>query len=172
MTRNIFFIFFLTLSFIPSVIAGDRGYYLFAWGNESGKEYLRHYRNDSRVYKENEPCWNQRYGGSIAAVYSNVYPTGMTDALINSFLAGNNNTITRIRKSLRDFGDDQISSSHGFDGMIIVNKEGNVIEIVTITVKGEKYLHKRRFVVNNDAYRSFDKQLCEALAPIDNYFSP
>lgn len=172
MFRDVFLFILLALFIVPSVIAGERGYYLFAWGNKSGKEYIINYVN-SDAYKSSKSCWSNRSGNSIAALYLSVYPTGITDTLINSFLDGKNNAVNEIRKSLRDFSDDQISPSHGFDGMIMVKKEGNDIEITTVPVKGTKYVYKRMFVVkNSDDYRSFDKQLCQALAPIDKYFSP
>lgn len=163
----IFFIFITTFA-----NAGDRGYYLFAWGNDSGKQYLKKYRLDDRKYEANDSCWDGRSGNSISAVYIDTYPQGITDPLVDSFLSGNSNTITRIRESLRNFSDDQISPSHGFDGMIIVNKKGNNVEISTIPVKGIRYLYKRKFVISGEDYSVFDKQLCEALAPVDNYFSP
>ena len=56
--------------------------------------------------------------------------------------------------------------------MIIVNKKGNDVVISTIPVKGMQYLYNRKFVINGEGYSVFDKQLCEALAPVDNYFSP
>ncbi|ELY4601509.1 hypothetical protein SM003_004192 [Cronobacter malonaticus] len=152
--------------------AGERGYYLFVWGNESGKAYVKKYRAEDKIYASNEFCWKQRTGNSIAAVYINTYPQGMTDLLIKSFLSGNVSAITNMRMSLRNFSDDQVSPSHGFDGMIIVNKKNDNVEIGTFPVKGAKYLYKRSFSIKADDYSSFDKQLCEALAPIDNYFSP
>ncbi|PVZ86375.1 hypothetical protein C9426_16170 [Serratia sp. S1B] len=170
MFRGIFLFLFSTLLIAPSVIAGERGYYLFAWGNKSGKEYMTNYAN-SDAYKSSKSCWDKRSGNSIAVLYLTVYPAGITDELVNSFLAGNNDAMPKIRKSLLDFGGDSISSSY-VDGMIIVKKQGNNIEIGTVPVKGSNYLYKRRFVVNNNDYRSFDKQLCQALAPIDKYFSP
>lgn len=171
MNRKFYFILFYFI-YISTAMAGNRGYSLFAWGNEAGREYIIDYAN-SDAYKTSKTCWGNRSGGSISDLYMKVYPTGITDELINSFLSGNKNAVAKIRKSLQDFSDDQISPSHGFDGMIIVKKEGNDVEIDTITLKGTRYLYKRKFVVkNNDDYRSFDKQLCEALAPIDGYFSP
>jgi hypothetical protein len=163
---------FLFIFITTFVNAGDRGYYLFAWGNDSGKEYLKKYRLDDRKYEANDSCWDGRAGDSISAVYIDTYPQGITNPLVDSFLSGNSNAITRIRESLRNFSDDQVSPSHGFDGMIIVNKKGNNVEISTIPVKGIRYLYKRKFVISGEDYSVFDKQLCEALAPVDNYFSP
>lgn len=150
--------------------SGERGYYLFAWGNDSGKEYLKKYRANGEIYSANKSCWKERAGNSVEIIYSNVYPSGMTNSLIKSFLLGNNKYLTTIRKSLLDFSDDQIS--HGFDGMIVINKNNHQIEIDTIPVIGRKYLYKRFFVVNDLDYMLFDKELCNALSPVDDYFSP
>lgn len=153
-----------------SAIAGVRGYYLFVWGGDFGRQYFKKYISDRREYKSNKSCWSERAGDSLAVIYINTYPAGVTDVLINSFLSGDNKSAINIRKSLIEFSDDMVS--HGFDGMIIVNKKGNSVEIGTVPVKGKQYLYKRNFIINSDDYSLFDKQLCEALAPIDNYFSP
>ncbi|EQC4551525.1 LysM peptidoglycan-binding domain-containing protein [Cronobacter malonaticus] len=125
--KIMFFICFL-LFWAITAKAGERGYYLFVWGNESGKAYVKKYRAEDKIYASNEFCWKQRAGNSIAAVYINIYPQGMTDLLIKSFLSGSVSAITNIRMSLRNFSDDQVSPSHGFDGMIIVNKKTIILK--------------------------------------------
>ncbi|MCZ7837044.1 hypothetical protein [Atlantibacter hermannii] len=172
MRRKIMFFICFLLFWTLTAKAGERGYYFFVWGNESGKTYVKKYRAEDKIYANNESCWKERKGDSIAAVYIITYPQGMTDLLIKSFLSGNVSVIANIRESLRNFSDDQVSPSHGFDGMIIVNKKGYDVEIDTIPVQGGRYLYKRNFVIDSNDYSLFDKQLCEALAPIDNYFSP
>ncbi|HAE4874517.1 TPA_asm: hypothetical protein G4G15_004921, partial [Salmonella enterica subsp. enterica serovar Java] len=57
------FLFIWIVTF--SVSAGERGYYLFIWGNSEGKEYFKEYRADERIYAVNKSCWNERAGNSI-----------------------------------------------------------------------------------------------------------
>ncbi|HAE1324642.1 hypothetical protein [Salmonella enterica] len=162
------FLFIWIVTF--SVNAGERGYYLFIWSNPEGKEYFKEYRANERIYAVNKSCWNERAGNSIRIVYVDTYPHGITDSLINSFLAGNNKSIINIRLSLNNFSDDQIP--HGFDGMLIINKKNEEIEIFTIPVVGANYSYKDKFLVNVHDFELFDGKICNALMPIDSYFSP
>ncbi|EAS6536738.1 hypothetical protein AH761_005000, partial [Salmonella enterica subsp. enterica] len=72
--------------------------------------------------------------------------------------------------SLSNFSDDQIL--HGFDGMLIINKKNEEIEIFTIPVVGANYSYKDKFFVNVHDFELFDGKICNALMPIDSYFSP
>lgn len=95
---------------------------IYSYGvTQKGRNIFKEYRANERIYAVNKSCWNERAGNSIRIVYVDTYPHGITDSLINSFLAGNNKSIINIRLSLNNFSDDQIP--HGFDGMLIINKK-------------------------------------------------
>lgn len=113
-----------------SASSGERGYYLFVWGDSSGKEYFKRYVAGCVIYAANSQCWNERAGNRIKEVYINTYPAGITDALINSFLSGDNESASNIITLLRNFNDEQIS--HGFDGMLIINKNNEKVDILTV----------------------------------------
>ncbi|PQB21605.1 hypothetical protein CWT02_1498 [Salmonella enterica subsp. enterica serovar Cubana] len=56
--------------------------------------------------------------------------------------------------------------------MLIINKKNEEIEIFTIPVVGANYSYKDKFFVNVHDFELFDGKICNALMPIDSYFSP
>ncbi len=166
--KLIMFFFILLSSF--SGYSGERGYFVFVWGDDISKKTFIEYRENSNEYIKNKECWAIRYGDGISIAYVNLVPNGINIELVNRALSGDASSISQIQYILKNYRDDQIT--HGFDGMLIMKENNNMMSVLSIPLYGSLNKVQQEYKANINKYEFIDKLLCESLSPFDRHFIP
>ncbi|WP_258180512.1 hypothetical protein [Yersinia pseudotuberculosis] len=92
--KLIMFFFILLSSF--SGYSGERGYFVFVWGDDISKKTFIEYRENSNAYIKNKDCWAKRNGDGISIAYVNLVPNGINIELVNRPLSVDASSISQI----------------------------------------------------------------------------